>query len=955
MLRRLIIVCAAASLLTQAAVCSSASAAPLADWLETRTLTGAVLLQLADPTLTGDVNDRLIARLTLAERALNQSIENVEFHLELAQKDIQPGTASDHFAMAISCQLKHRARHENFAEACLKLEDDEVQSDNKVVQATIHNTRSYYYYREGDHERSREEAVQALTLAEQIGDHTLLTVSHNMIGSYFSARLLPRMAILHMESAWENARQLPYPEAKTVIQINMASNYTYLGRAREALTMLTEFRDRPEMTLYPARQLIHQSMIAQAQVAVGELDNAEQELRSVMTKVSDKVLPDSLTFAYTSLGSIKLAKGLPNEALVYYDKVLEAVNQDFRTGANHPRVRLLFVPYARALRTAGQIDASRSLLRLAIDQASADKPDQLLVDLYEELSLTLAGSGDHFASSDAHDMAARLEQKLWDASFQYQMARLTASVEANRGKVALERAQERAAALQGAAEREKTLRFQSWTIAGMLLTVLLLWQSRRMQKRVADSERAASERLEDLVKVRTRELEDSNQQLAYQATFDELTGLYNRRHFQVQLKQVWDESAQSDVGAVLMYLDLDQFKIVNDTCGHGAGDQLLGQISRLIQNKIRADDTIARLGGDEFGIILKNCPPPRALRIAEAVRGTVEAFQFLWDGQIFRIGVSIGVVPIDVHRGDMEEWMKVADAACYAAKEAGRNQVHLVSDDSGETARNRGEMRWVHRLHQAMDNDLFAIYEQKILSLDNCDELDRVEILLRMRDPESRKLIPPGAFLPAAERYGLSVKLDEWVVNNLIRSLFMHNEIKAQGRRYWINLSGLSIGDPRFCESLTKLVADANLPRGMMNFEITESAVIRNIAEASRLIDMLSEMGCEFALDDFGTGLSSFGYLKKLKVNYLKIDGMFIRDIVQDQTDRIFVKSIIDIAHTLNMRTVAEFVEDDEILAIVKSLGADYAQGFGIHRPEMLAPNFPIPREIPIGQRPLSG
>ena len=266
----------------------------------------------------------------------------------------------------------------------------------------------------------------------------------------------------------------------------------------------------------------------------------------------------------------------------------------------------------------------------------------------------------------------------------------------------------------------------------------------------------------------------------------------------------------------------------------------------------------------------------------------------------------------------------------------------MVSSGRDSARIHRGQVRWVQRIREAMDNNRFAIYGQVIKPLDeNADEPERIEILLRLRDPETRRLIPPGAFLPAAERYGLSMELDEWVVRSLLDTLFIHHSFQAIHRKYWINLSGTSIGDKRFASFLKQAMQRSPLPRGTVNFEITETAVIRSVVEAGRLMAELREMGCQFALDDFGSGLSSFGYLKKLPVDYLKIDGMFIRDILRDETDRIFVKSIIDIGHTLNIKTIAEFIENDEMLAIVRELGADYVQGFGIGRPFELAPRFP--------------
>lgn len=430
-------------------------------------------------------------------------------------------------------------------------------------------------------------------------------------------------------------------------------------------------------------------------------------------------------------------------------------------------------------------------------------------------------------------------------------------------------------------------------------------------------------------------------QLEYQASYDELTQLLNRRAFEAELQRAWERGSAGKGPSYLMFMDLDQFKVVNDTSGHGAGDQLLRAVSKILVDAVRANDIVARLGGDEFGIILWECPTDVATRIAEEIRASIENFRFHWDTETYRIGVSIGGLPIEQSSGDINELQQLADAACYAAKEAGRNRVHMVAGAKDSARIRRGQVRWVQRLREAMDNNRFAIYGQVIKPLaENVDEPEHIEILLRLRDPESRKLIPPGAFLPAAERYGLSAELDQWVVGSLLDTLFVHQAFQAERRVYWINLSGISVGDKRFAEFLRSAMERSPLQPGTVNFEITETAVIRSIAEAGRLISDLHEMGCKFALDDFGSGLSSFGYLKKLPVDHLKIDGMFIRDILKDETNRIFVKSIIDIARSLNIKTTAEFVENDEMLQLVRELGADYAQGFGVGRPFVLAPKL---------------
>ena len=430
--------------------------------------------------------------------------------------------------------------------------------------------------------------------------------------------------------------------------------------------------------------------------------------------------------------------------------------------------------------------------------------------------------------------------------------------------------------------------------------------------------------------------------LEVQANYDELTGLLNRRAFEVELNDLCMTKDTDAKLSYLLFMDLDRFKIVNDTSGHSAGDVLLREVADIMRGTVRTDDTLARLGGDEFGLILRSCNKSAATRIAESIRTDIEDHRFHWDGETHRIGISIGAVPIGRKSSSVNDLEQLADAACYSAKNEGRNCIFFVEDGEESVQKNRGEARWVQRLRGAMDNRQFALYGQIIKPLRAGKKgPERVEVLLRMRDPATRKLIPPGAFLPAAERYGLSTELDQWVVGNLLDTLFVHDAFGAAQSSYWVNLSGASVGDKRFSDFLVGAMRDSPLPPGMINFEITETAVIRNLSEARRLIVALRDMGCQFALDDFGSGLSSFGYLKKLPVDCVKIDGMFIRDILTDESDRIFVKSIIDIAATMGVKSVAEFVENQAILAVVCDLGVDYAQGFGVHRPELISPEFP--------------
>jgi diguanylate cyclase (GGDEF)-like protein/PAS domain S-box-containing protein len=444
-------------------------------------------------------------------------------------------------------------------------------------------------------------------------------------------------------------------------------------------------------------------------------------------------------------------------------------------------------------------------------------------------------------------------------------------------------------------------------------------------------------------------------ELEYRANFDGLTGLSNRGAFESALEEAHADAQRRGPSTHLMYMDLDQFKVVNDTSGHAAGDELLKVVSDLLRSIVRRDDVVGRLGGDEFAIILWSCPANVAGRIAEQIRAKVEELRFHWSNETYRIGVSIGVVCVDPLLGEVSDIQQLADAACYEAKAKGRNQVHMLDGNQKRFTLQRGEARWAQRLRDAIEHNYFALFGQKIKPTDkNSTEPPRLEILLRMRDPVNQKLIPPGAFLPAAERYGISVKLDEWVVTNLLRTMVIHQTGGAQEQHVWINLSGTSISDARFRKFLLESVEKSPLSPGTVNFEITETAAIRNLADAGQLMRSLNDLGCQFALDDFGSGLSSFGYLKQLPVDYLKIDGMFVRDIVTDETDRMLVRSIIDTAHTLGIKTIAEYVENDEILEMVTKLGADYVQGFGIHMPELLTPEFSsqagAERSIAIGE-----
>ena len=446
---------------------------------------------------------------------------------------------------------------------------------------------------------------------------------------------------------------------------------------------------------------------------------------------------------------------------------------------------------------------------------------------------------------------------------------------------------------------------------------------------------------EDLVRVvgvlqditSTKTLTD---QLELHANFDELTGLLNRRIFwsAVEKEHANFDSGQSQ--SHLLFIDLDQFKLVNDASGHVAGDRLLQIVAGVLKDNVHKSDTVGRVGGDEFGVIIRNCSASMVAQIADRLRAAIEQVHFHWSGETFRIGASVGAIGIDPSHGTADELQQLVDAACYEAKLAGRNRVSFFEGGEEQIAEHRGEARWVQRLHDAMEHNRFELHGQLIKPVEETGEASRYEVLIRLREPGSDRLIPPGAFLPAAERFGLSPQVDQWVLGQLLKKLHADPEIASRNRKYWVNLSGNSIGDKQFAEYLIEAMQNSNLPEGMVNFEITETAVIRNMKTAGDLIAKLGAMGCQFALDDFGSGLSSFGYLKKFPVDYLKIDGMFVKEILNDEVDRVFVRAIISIAKTMGIKTVAEFVENDEIYRLVEEFGVDYVQGYGIHRPEKL-------------------
>ena len=444
------------------------------------------------------------------------------------------------------------------------------------------------------------------------------------------------------------------------------------------------------------------------------------------------------------------------------------------------------------------------------------------------------------------------------------------------------------------------------------------------------------------------ELRGLAKKMSYQATHDSLTGLLNRREFENRVEQAINNARTENIRHAICYVDLDNFKVVNDTCGHFAGDELLKQLTIKLRMELREADTLARLGGDEFGILLEDCSIDNAREPAEAIRKIVEEFRFVWENTSFRIGASIGLVPITHESGTLTEILSAADSACYVAKDLGRNRVHIYKPDDKALSERHGQMQWVQRIQEVLEQNRFRLFFQPIVKLNRAaDEkiLTHGEVLIRMLD-ENNKIIGPGSFIPAAERFQLMPAIDRWVVTNTFRMLTLDKKKVADCvSSCCINLSGQSLSDERFMEFLVNEIKDSGVSPEILVFEITETAVIANLCNASTLITTLRDMGCRLALDDFGVGLSSFGYLKSLAVDYLKLDGCFVKNMVRDNIDHAIVQAINQIGHTMDIKTIAEFVEDEATLEAVRSVGIDYAQGYVIAKPmpiEIALYNDPI-------------
>jgi diguanylate cyclase (GGDEF)-like protein/PAS domain S-box-containing protein len=430
------------------------------------------------------------------------------------------------------------------------------------------------------------------------------------------------------------------------------------------------------------------------------------------------------------------------------------------------------------------------------------------------------------------------------------------------------------------------------------------------------------------------------EQLSWNSRHDTLTGLENRSEFEHHLQQLLNQGLHQLKPCTLLYIDLDQFKLANETCSHSAGDEILSRVARTLRHNVRESDILARLGGDEFGVLLVNCQPPSAQAIAEKLRQAAQALQVQWGDKVLRTSFSIGMVHVTGEARSAADLLRMADVTCYKAKERGRNRIYAYSQEDHAYSRHVSEMEWVTRIHAALEEDRFCLYAQSIAPLQKGhDSGMHFEVLLRLRD-EHGQIIGPGAFIPAAERYGIMPKLDRWVISKAFQTLAQRPARSRAVDTCAINLSGPSLDDEELQEFLQAQMHLYGIEPQMLCFEITETSAIANLSNATRLIQALRAMGCRFALDDFGVGMSSLTYLKQLPVDHLKIDGGFVHDMLKDPSSHAMVEMINRIAHILGKKTVAEFVENQETARALKAMGVDYGQGYAIARPVPMDNDF---------------
>lgn len=418
---------------------------------------------------------------------------------------------------------------------------------------------------------------------------------------------------------------------------------------------------------------------------------------------------------------------------------------------------------------------------------------------------------------------------------------------------------------------------------------------------------------------------------------DALTGLANRKRFEHSLQNVLDAKTQSGQIHAVLYLDLDQFKIINDTCGHVAGDTLLRQLAMTLQTQVRESDVLARLGGDEFGVLLENCLPDDALQVAENLLEAVHEFRFVWQGQRYPVSCSIGISQISQATKNIDEVLSAVDVACYLAKEQGRNRIRVYAKNDNEMTKRYGEMQWVAKIAQALEEDRFVLYKQAIVSVaDPTSVVQRWEFLLRLTETDG-SILTPETFIPAAERYDLMPDIDRWVIRkacSYISNQILEGYVKSESNVFFINISGASLSEVNFYDFIRTCLDEYQVPGNMLCFEVTETAAINKLNDAAEFVAKIREIGCRFALDDFGSGLSSFSYLTTIPIDFVKIDGSFVSQMENQPVNCAIVEAINNIGHIAGLQTIAETVEAKGSLDKLQDIGVDFMQGYYLDEPQ---------------------
>lgn len=649
-------------------------------WSQVRSLPNAELTALAE---TGaDPSARARAMLTLADRSINTSIEEATRLLEAAEglltsADPDRSVEDEIFTVALRCQIEHRQGLAGAEAACLPLKRSRPSGEqlDPVVRSYIHLSRAYLYYREGQHEVSMREAEEGLRIARDIRDHGHIAVGNNIMGVHFATRLLPRMALTHLETAWEAAGRLPYTTLKQQIQLNLAAVYSFLGRHQDALQLLDEVQHSQLVLMFPTRELVVQSTRAIALSGLSKAEEGQATVQAALDRVHDDVLPDARTFAYTALGVAELALDRPQSALGSFDRVLEITQRSLRDGLDHPRVQPIVVPYARALRRAGSGQEAIALLETVVARIPESQPDQLLVDAYDELASSRQAAGDDAGASLAEGKASELRKRLWDASFEYRIARLNAALESDRRNVALARARERETALKEQAEHETTLLRLSWLIAGLLIAFVLLFQSRRMQKRMASTERASNERLEQLVRRRTRELEE---QMAQRMQADQ-----ERRELSDRLAEAEKMRALGQLTAGVAHDFNNLMTVVTLTAEHlkTMDGQRDAEEKQLLDDILAAADSGAKITDGLLSYVRKKPLQPEVLELDEFLRDALPLFRNTL-GESYQLKVDLEPAIALVDKGQLTtSILNLILNAREAMPEPGTVELSLSTDE----------------------------------------------------------------------------------------------------------------------------------------------------------------------------------------------------------------------------------------------------------------------------------